>query len=143
MCRYAVRIIPKCCPDIAGISVRMCPKYASEYAVSLSEMEDCFADNNTPEQEVDLKWLEDAVNSFISSLPDDARKVFIGRYYFFDSVKTIAKYCGISEANTKTLLYRTRQKLKDYLVKEGIPLVTIYYNAYKKRDFSAYHLPIA
>ncbi len=28
MCRYAVRIIPKCCPDVAGISVRMRPKYA-------------------------------------------------------------------------------------------------------------------
>ena len=86
------------------------------------EMEDCFADNSTPEQELDAKLLESAVNSFIRSLPDDARKVFIGRYYFFDSVKTIASYCSISEANVKTVLYRTRQKLKDYLVKEGFEL---------------------
>ena len=96
--------------------------FSSEYALSLSEMEDCFADNSTPEQELDAKLLESAVNSFIRSLPDDARKVFIGRYYFFDSVKTIASYCSISEANVKTVLYRTRQKLKDYLVKEGFEL---------------------
>ncbi len=71
---------------------------------------------------MELKWLEETVNSFIRSLPDDAQKVFIGRYYFFDSVKTIAGYCGISETNAKTLLYRTRRKLKDYLVKEGVAL---------------------
>ncbi|HBE76787.1 MAG TPA: hypothetical protein DDW65_03265 [Firmicutes bacterium] len=28
MCRYSVRIIPKRCPDVPGISVRMRPKYA-------------------------------------------------------------------------------------------------------------------
>jgi eukaryotic-like serine/threonine-protein kinase len=28
MCRYVVRIIPKRCPDVSGISVRMWPKYA-------------------------------------------------------------------------------------------------------------------
>ncbi|MBU4562953.1 hypothetical protein KKB17_06055 [bacterium] len=28
ICRYAVRIIPKCCPDVTGNSVRMLPKYA-------------------------------------------------------------------------------------------------------------------
>lgn len=97
-------------------------RLTSEYTVSLSEMEDCFADSNTPEQEFDAKLLGNAVNSFVRSLPEDARKVFIGRYYFFDSVKIIASYCGISEANVKTVLYRTRQKLKDYLVKEGFEL---------------------
>ncbi len=33
MCRYAVRIIPKCCPDVAGISVRMRPKYANRLRI--------------------------------------------------------------------------------------------------------------
>lgn len=37
MCRYAVRIIPKRCPDVSGISVRMRPKYAvaTEHAKEL------------------------------------------------------------------------------------------------------------
>jgi len=28
ICRYTVRIIPKCCPEVTGNSVRMLPKYA-------------------------------------------------------------------------------------------------------------------
>jgi len=36
-----------------------------------------------------------------------------------DSVKDVARYCGMSEAKAKTLLYRIRCGLKDYLEKEG------------------------
>ena len=97
-------------------------RYASEYALSLSELEDSFADNETPEKIFDAKLLDDTINAFVRSLPEESRKVFIGRYFFFDSVKTIAKYCGISESNAKAILFRSRQKLKEYLVKEGFTL---------------------
>ena len=95
---------------------------ASEYALSLSELEDCFADRSTPETALDARLLDAAINAFVRALPEDARRVFIGRYYFFDPVKTVASYCGISEANVKTTLYRTRQKLKKYLVEAGFEL---------------------
>ena len=94
-------------------------RYASEYALSLSELGDAFADTQTTEQNFDVLLLEDAVNTFIRALPDKTRHVFIGRYCFFDSVKAIAAYCGISEANVKAILFRTRQKLKEYLMEEG------------------------
>ena len=94
---------------------------ASEYALSLSELED-IADRSTPETALDAGQLDEAINAFVRSLPEDARRVFIGRYYFFDPIKTVASYCGISEANAKTTLYRTRQKLKEYLVKAGFEL---------------------
>ena len=97
-------------------------RYSSEYAFSLSEMEDSFADNDTPERAYDAKMLDAAINTFIRALPEDARRVFIGRYYFFDSVKKVAEYCGISETNAKSSLFRTRQKLKEYLLKEGFEL---------------------
>ena len=97
-------------------------RVSSEYALSLSEMEDSFADTETPEQVYDGKMLDEAIGRFVRNLPEDARRVFIGRYYFFDSVKKIAKYCGISETNVKSILFRTRRKLKDCLVKEGFVL---------------------
>ena len=97
-------------------------RYASEYALSLSELEDSFADGETPEQVYDAKMLDKAINTFIRELPEETRRVFIGRYYFFDSVKKVAEYCGISETNAKSILYRTRMKLKEYLVKEGFEL---------------------
>ena len=97
-------------------------RYASEYAISLDELGDCFSDSNTPEKALDAKMLGEAINSFLRTLPDDARNTFIGRYYFFDSLKDVAAYCGMSESKAKSMLYRTRQSLKAYLVKEGFDL---------------------
>ena len=97
-------------------------RYASEYAISLDELGDSFSDGSTPEQTLDAKLLDEAINRFLRTLPDDARNTFIGRYYFFDSLKDVARYCGMSEAKTKSMLYRTRQSLKAYLVKEGFDL---------------------
>ena len=97
-------------------------RYASEYAISLDELGDCFSDGNTPEKALDAKMLGEAINRFLRTLPDDARNTFIGRYYFFDSLKDVAAYCGMSESKAKSMLYRTRQSLKAYLVKEGFDL---------------------
>ena len=97
-------------------------RYASEYAISLDELGDSFSDGSTPEQAYDAKLLDEAINRFLRTLPDDVRNTFIGRYYFFDSLKDVAAYCGMSEAKAKSMLYRTRQSLKAYLVKEGFDL---------------------
>lgn len=97
-------------------------RYASEYAISLEELGDSFTDGRTPETELEAKLLTEAVNCFLRTLPDEARNTFIGRYYFFDSLKDVAWYCGMSESKCKSLLYRTRQSLKSYLQKEGFDL---------------------
>lgn len=97
-------------------------RYASEYAISLEELGDSFTDGRTPEDELNARLLTETVNRFLRTLPDEARNTFIGRYYFFDSVKNVARYCGMSESKCKSLLYRTRQSLKAYLQKEGFDL---------------------
>ena len=94
-------------------------RYASEYAVSLDELGDSFTNGVTPEQELDAKLLDEAINRFVSALPEMTQRAFVGRYYFFDSIKEIATYCGLTEGKVKVLLFRTRQKLKVYLNKEG------------------------
>ena len=97
-------------------------RYASEYAISLEELGDSFTDGRTPEDELNARLLTETVNRFLRTLPDEARNTFIGRYYFFDSVKNVARYCGMSESKCKSMLYRTRQRLKVYLQKEGFDL---------------------
>ena len=94
-------------------------RYASEYALSLDELGDTFSDGATPEQALDAKLLDEAVNRFVCALPDEVQRAFVGRYFFFDSLRDIARYCGMKESKLKSLLYRTRQKLKSYLAKEG------------------------
>lgn len=94
----------------------------SEYAISLTEIEETLEGNSSLENVFDEKVLGEAINRFLMTLPNDARNAFIGRYYFFDPLKEVAAYCGMSEAKAKSLLYRTRIKLKEYLQKEGFAL---------------------
>ena len=91
----------------------------SQYALSLEELGECVPASDGPEQAMDSKLLADAINKFLRSISEDARNAFIGRYYFLDPLKTVAGYCGMSEAKAKSLLFRTRCGLKEYLKKEG------------------------
>lgn len=90
-----------------------------EYALSLQELEDCVSGGNTTEQALDLQTLSEAIEKYLRSISEEARNVFIGRYYYLDPVKRIAAYCHISESKAKILLYRTRQGLWEHLQKEG------------------------
>ena len=94
----------------------------SEYAVSLSELEDCVSGGNTTEETVNLKLLADAIGIYLRLQPEEVRNAFIGRYYFLDPLKEVAAYCGMTESKAKSLLYRTRLGLKEYLIKEGFDL---------------------
>lgn len=91
----------------------------SEYELSLSELGDCVSGGNTTEEAVNVKLLADAIGIFLRLQSEEARNVFIGRYYFLDSVKDVAAYCGITESKCKTVLHRTRLALREYLIKEG------------------------
>ena len=94
-------------------------RQGSEFALSISEVEEIMTDHTNPEKELEAKQLGELLNAFLRSLKQDERNTFIGRYYYMDSLKDVEAYCGMSESKAKTVLFRTRQKLKDYLRKEG------------------------
>ena len=62
------------------------------------------------------------IANFLRSQSEDIRTVFIRRYFFFDSVEDIAKRCSFTGSKVKNMLFRTRNKLKDYLIREGVEL---------------------
>ena len=68
------------------------------------------------------KELADTVAAYLRLCSEDARHVFIGRYYYLDSIREVAAYCGMSESKCKSLLHRTRLGLREYLQKEGYSL---------------------
>ncbi len=94
----------------------------SEYAVSLSELAECVSNEETPEQEVELQILADAISTYLRTLSKETRNIFVCRYYFMDSIREISFYSGNSESKIKSMLYRTRIGLKNYLEKEGFIL---------------------
>ena len=93
-----------------------------EYVLSLSELEGICSGGNTTERAVDGRLLGEAINRFLRTLTPQARRAFIGRYYFMDPMAEVARYCGMSESKAKSMLHRTRGKLKTYLEKEGFDL---------------------
>lgn len=97
-------------------------RQAAEYAISLSELEECVPSPSTTEQKVDLNLLAQAINSYLKTLSYEARITFVGRYYFMDSIREIADYGKMSQAKVKSLLHRTRKGLKRYLEQEGFYL---------------------
>lgn len=94
----------------------------SEYCISMSELEESLSAGNTTEEDIEINLLADALNNFLRELPENSRDLFIGRYYFSDSLKEVSRYCGMSESNAKITLFRVRQNLKIYLEKEGFKL---------------------
>lgn len=77
------------------------------------------AGSDNIESEVDSILLSESINKFLGNLDEETRFIFIRRYFFADSLMSIADTLQISEGKTKTVLFRTRNKLKNYLAKEG------------------------
>ncbi len=86
----------------------------------LSELEDCISDGNSIEEETERKLLAEVIATFVKSLPETEQKVFLCRYWYMDSVSSIASRFRFSESKVKSMLSRTREKLRVRLEKEGL-----------------------
>ena len=86
------------------------------------ELGDCVSGAATPEEALDLAELGRAIGDYLRTLPLPARRAFLCRYYYADSLAETARVCGISVPAVKSQLYRTRQGLRTYLEKEGFDI---------------------
>lgn len=91
-----------------------------EVLLVLDELADCIPSNCSVEHELQLVEVEKAVVAFLSTLPEIERWVFINRYWYVKSILIICRQFGFSQSKVKSMLRRTRQRLKLYLMKEGV-----------------------
>lgn len=96
-------------------------KRGRNLTVSLSELEEVLCDSQIAEGVTDVE-ISKLISDFLRSEPKIKRDVFIRRYYFFDSIEDIAKRYFFSQSKVKSMLFHTRRKLKEFLVKEGIEI---------------------
>lgn len=94
-------------------------RVSSNYTISLEELSECIQTDSSPEEYVNSGFLADEISAFLKTLSPEKRTIFVGRYYFLDSISELAAYYGMSEAKVKTMLHRTRNGLKQHLQKEG------------------------
>ena len=90
-----------------------------EITLALEELENCVAGTQNVETELERKEIIRAYVKFLDALPITERRVFLCRYYYVESIETIADKFSFSQSKVKTMLHRTRAKLRKQLAKEG------------------------
>lgn len=90
-----------------------------EIPLALDELSECVSGGETPEQTLLRRQMALRFNQFLQSLPEVERCVFLSRYWYLDSVANIAEHFGFTESKVKSMLHRTRGKLRTCLQKEG------------------------
>jgi len=94
-------------------------KRSADAILSLSELEATLPDNCIAPDITDEE-LGKRISTFLWSEKELARNVFLRKYWFFDSVSEIAVRYSLSESHVKSMLFRTRNRLREFLKKEGV-----------------------
>lgn len=90
-----------------------------EITLALDELSECIPGGGDPAHEVERRELRDTVDGFLATLGADERMVFMRRYWYMDTVPDIARRYGFTRAKVTSMLHRTREKLREVLIKEG------------------------
>lgn len=97
-------------------------KRNGSFDIALDELENCFPDSNSVENEIYLMEISSLINEFLAKQNKESRVIFVLRYWYCFSVADIAKQVGLQPHNVSVKLSRTREKLKSYLLKKGVSL---------------------
>lgn len=87
--------------------------------LSLDELTQCIPDGASLSESLEAKELARSISEFLRSLPLRDRQIFLRRYWHCDSISELSARAGWSESKVKMNLLRTREKLREYLRKEG------------------------
>ena len=63
-----------------------------------------------------------SISIFLNKQKEVVRRVFLLKYFYFESNIAIAERCGFTERKVTHMLAHTRAQLKEYLIKEEIYL---------------------
>ena len=86
------------------------------------EMQECIEIPNESPCHMSDSEIGSIISIFLRKQKEENRKIFIRRYWYADSIKQISDDFKISESKVKSILFRTRNKLKNYIKKEGYRL---------------------
>ena len=88
--------------------------------VPLDELTDLFDEKQSVDAQMDEAVLRELLNRYIRKLSKEKRVVFVARYWYCYPITEIAGKLQLSESKVKTILFRIRKDLKNFLEKEGV-----------------------
>lgn len=94
-------------------------KRCDNFVDSYNELDSITSGGNV-EDEIVTKQLAESINEFVCGLPEIQRKIFVCRYWYFDSIDEISRRFGFTESKVKSMLYRVRRNLQKHLKQEEL-----------------------
>ena len=88
--------------------------------VAFEELEECLADLQTPAEQYEQGCLKEVLDSFLESLDEQKRVIFLRRYFYTDSIAEIAQRMQMGEGKVKSILFRLRGQLAEVLKEAGV-----------------------
>lgn len=93
-----------------------------ELPLVLEELSGCVSGTDDPQQALDRKACVEAINDFLRDLPQRSRSIFLCRYWYTDSIESIARRFGMNQGAVAMTLSRLRGKLRRHLAERGYTL---------------------
>ena len=118
LCAYTCKIVKR--HSIDKLKYIQAGKRNTNLTDSLCELEDCLSKTESIEDLISVKELSSVINRFLHTQNKLDCNLFIRRYWYCDSIEAIADFYNLNAKTVSTRLFRTRKRLKNYLVKEGL-----------------------
>jgi len=90
--------------------------------VLLSELEDCIPAGETTEEAFDRIRLGEILSRWLEQQPAEARALFLRRYWYGESLQSLAQACGEPTNRLAQRMARLRKSLRAALEAEGVTL---------------------
>lgn len=107
---------------IDRLEYKLAQKRNADLDVLLSEVSDFVPARGDVEEAWAAKELGETINRFLGTLDSRSRTIFVSRYWYAYSIREISERMELTESHVKNTLFRTRQKLRNYLQKEGVAI---------------------
>ena len=88
--------------------------------VALEELGDCVPAPGRPEEHLEERETAALISRFLREQPQMDRVLFLRRYWYLDSIADLAQRFSIGESQVKSRLHRTRVRLREALLREGV-----------------------
>ena len=89
-------------------------------ALALEELAQCVPSHRSVSEDIEAKEVGEMIDRFLQKLRAEDRRIFVCRYFYLESVEDIVKAFGCSRSKVYGSLERTRCRLREYLLKEGV-----------------------
>ena len=90
--------------------------------LALQELGECVPDRRRPDEALEAAETARLISAFLRRQGELDRRLFVRRYFYLESLAALGARFGLTQGQVKSRLYRVRQRLKNELEREGVPV---------------------